>query len=293
MPRPRSRAGFVDRIRATVARRYRQRTRALQLRDGWRSLGLPDQLHAVPRRRRCGQPRLSQPGGRRLDLGRQSRADPRHDRARHPQCRRQVPPVDDAALRRRRPAHGHPGRGGNGLCAEPVRQGDKATPEGTRLFQEQCAACHGPEGKGNQELGAPSLADGIWLYGGDRDAIYRSIFYCPQRAACRPGADASTKRPSRCSRSTSTRWAAAAGQYAGASWGIDTKVREDDAVSARRTEGRAAALRHPHQGLPAGDCRPVASNQMGRPRLVARPLLSGALAALGPGTQCALPGDSD
>ena len=53
----------------------------------------------------------------------------------------------------------------------------QATPEGTQIFQEQCAACHGPDGKGNQELGAPSLADGIWLYGGNRDAIYRSIFY--------------------------------------------------------------------------------------------------------------------
>lgn len=53
----------------------------------------------------------------------------------------------------------------------------QATPEGAQIFQEQCAACHGPEGKGNQELGAPSLADGIWLYGGNRDAIYRSIFY--------------------------------------------------------------------------------------------------------------------
>ncbi len=53
----------------------------------------------------------------------------------------------------------------------------QATPEGTQIFQEQSAACHGPDGKGNQELGAPSLADGIWLYGGNRDAIYRSIFY--------------------------------------------------------------------------------------------------------------------
>ena len=53
----------------------------------------------------------------------------------------------------------------------------KATPEGAKVFQDQCAACHGPEGKGNQELGAPNLTDGIWLYGGDRDSIYRSIFF--------------------------------------------------------------------------------------------------------------------
>ena len=28
-----------------------------------------------------------------------------------------------------------------------------------------CAACHGPEGKGNQALGAPNLTDDIWLHG--------------------------------------------------------------------------------------------------------------------------------
>jgi cytochrome c oxidase cbb3-type subunit 3 len=53
----------------------------------------------------------------------------------------------------------------------------QATAEGAKLWQEQCAACHQPDGKGNHELGAPNLTDGIWLYGGDRNSIYRSIFY--------------------------------------------------------------------------------------------------------------------
>lgn len=53
----------------------------------------------------------------------------------------------------------------------------KATPEGTKVWEEQCVACHKADGTGNQELGAPNLADGIWLYGGDRDSIYRTIFY--------------------------------------------------------------------------------------------------------------------
>jgi cytochrome c oxidase cbb3-type subunit 3 len=53
----------------------------------------------------------------------------------------------------------------------------QATVEGAKIWQEQCAACHQADGKGNQELGAPNLTDGIWLYGGDRNSIYRSIFY--------------------------------------------------------------------------------------------------------------------
>jgi cytochrome c oxidase cbb3-type subunit 3 len=53
----------------------------------------------------------------------------------------------------------------------------KASPEGAKLFAEQCVSCHQADGKGNPEMGAPNLTDGIWLYGGDRDSIYRTIFY--------------------------------------------------------------------------------------------------------------------
>lgn len=49
--------------------------------------------------------------------------------------------------------------------------------QGAQIFQEQCAACHGPEGKGMRELGAPNLADRIWLYGGDRATVYNTVFY--------------------------------------------------------------------------------------------------------------------
>ena len=52
----------------------------------------------------------------------------------------------------------------------------KPTPEGAKLFQENCVSCHQTGGKGNPEMGAPNLADGIWLYGGDRASVYRSIF---------------------------------------------------------------------------------------------------------------------
>jgi len=38
-----------------------------------------------------------------------------------------------------------------------------------------CAACHGPEGKGNYAMGAPNLTDKTWLYGGSADTIKETI----------------------------------------------------------------------------------------------------------------------
>jgi cytochrome c oxidase cbb3-type subunit 3 len=45
------------------------------------------------------------------------------------------------------------------------------------LFQQQCASCHGADGRGNIEFGAPNLTDAIWLYGGTREAIRQQIAY--------------------------------------------------------------------------------------------------------------------
>jgi cytochrome c oxidase cbb3-type subunit 3 len=38
-----------------------------------------------------------------------------------------------------------------------------------------CAACHGPEGKGNPALGAPNLTDKIWLHGWGEAAVMAMI----------------------------------------------------------------------------------------------------------------------
>jgi len=46
---------------------------------------------------------------------------------------------------------------------------------GAALFAANCAACHGPEGKGNRTLGAPNLTDAIWLYGGDRATLTETV----------------------------------------------------------------------------------------------------------------------
>lgn len=52
-----------------------------------------------------------------------------------------------------------------------------AAARGAPLFAQQCSSCHGADGKGNPALGAPDLTDGIWLYGGARADIQRSIFF--------------------------------------------------------------------------------------------------------------------
>ena len=36
---------------------------------------------------------------------------------------------------------------------------------GAQKFAMFCAACHGPDGKGQDMFGAPNLTDDIWLYG--------------------------------------------------------------------------------------------------------------------------------
>ncbi len=43
-------------------------------------------------------------------------------------------------------------------------------------YAEQCAACHGVEGLGDQTKGAPNLTDQEWLYGSSRDDIRVQIW---------------------------------------------------------------------------------------------------------------------
>jgi cytochrome c oxidase cbb3-type subunit III len=38
-----------------------------------------------------------------------------------------------------------------------------------------CAACHGMDGKGNTAMGAPNLADSVWLHGWGEEAIIRAV----------------------------------------------------------------------------------------------------------------------
>lgn len=52
----------------------------------------------------------------------------------------------------------------------------KMEAEGATVFAENCASCHGANGKGNIEIGAPNLTDNFWIYGGDTASIKRTLW---------------------------------------------------------------------------------------------------------------------
>lgn len=46
---------------------------------------------------------------------------------------------------------------------------------GKQVFQQNCVVCHGSNGQGNQQIGAPNLSNDIWLYGGSQKQIIETI----------------------------------------------------------------------------------------------------------------------
>lgn len=46
---------------------------------------------------------------------------------------------------------------------------------GREVFVTNCVACHGENGEGNREVGAPNLTDAYWVYGGAMDTIIASV----------------------------------------------------------------------------------------------------------------------
>ena len=59
------------------------------------------------------------------------------------------------------------------LSREPVNKHYLVA--GKQKYMAMCIACHGANGEGNTLMGAPNLADNIWLYGGSLKAINVSI----------------------------------------------------------------------------------------------------------------------
>lgn len=78
-----------------------------------------------------------------------------------------------------------PGFGGGLLTSEQMGQvadhvlslsgKARANAAGAELFATNCAACHGDNGRGKRELGAPNLADAIWLYGSKKKDVIAQV----------------------------------------------------------------------------------------------------------------------
>lgn len=47
---------------------------------------------------------------------------------------------------------------------------------GKQVFADNCVACHGEDAKGSHDTGAPNLTDNSWIYGGDEQSVYTSVY---------------------------------------------------------------------------------------------------------------------
>ena len=74
---------------------------------------------------------------------------------------------------------------------------------GKAKFAAICAACHGPDGKGNQALGAPNLTDSDLAVRRLRGDDHREHHQGPHRARCRRYKDFLGEAKVHCSRPTS------------------------------------------------------------------------------------------
>lgn len=60
-----------------------------------------------------------------------------------------------------------------GLSVDELANQAKAMRTGERLFANNCATCHGSDGRGAK--GFPNLTDNDWLYGGDAESILTTL----------------------------------------------------------------------------------------------------------------------
>ncbi len=57
-----------------------------------------------------------------------------------------------------------------------LHNGQKGSDEANKLYQDNCASCHGAGGGGGRDFGAPRLNTPIWLYGGNREIVHDVIY---------------------------------------------------------------------------------------------------------------------
>ena len=63
-----------------------------------------------------------------------------------------------------------------GLSAPETDLNPAPNPAAATLFTDNCASCHGEQGRGQIETGTPNLTDALWLYGGDAVAIRATLW---------------------------------------------------------------------------------------------------------------------
>ena len=51
-----------------------------------------------------------------------------------------------------------------------------AAEAGAEVYDINCSGCHMEDGTGDRLQGAPNLTDRIWLYGGDFDSLYQTVY---------------------------------------------------------------------------------------------------------------------
>lgn len=62
------------------------------------------------------------------------------------------------------------GQGGGDPAEAPAIQAGK------EVFAANCVSCHGDDAKGKQDMGAPDLTDKTWIYGGDLESVFTSVY---------------------------------------------------------------------------------------------------------------------
>jgi len=59
----------------------------------------------------------------------------------------------------------------------PMGASDKAMVEdGKQVFADNCVACHGEDGHGSTDVGAPNLTDATWIYGSDAQTVFTTVY---------------------------------------------------------------------------------------------------------------------
>ncbi|SEH76936.1 cytochrome-c oxidase, cbb3-type subunit III [Tardiphaga sp. OK245] len=62
----------------------------------------------------------------------------------------------------------------NPAVAKAIAPGKLAS--GKVVFTDNCVACHGENATGNIELGAPNLRDNFWIYSGDAQSVFTTVW---------------------------------------------------------------------------------------------------------------------